>query len=319
MSTEQKPQPAGGSPAPHHKEHYETTALGTTLISNWGKFKQGKLISYKMMGIILVAGTAIGLLIYIWAEKRSLSSKYWMELEGANSLASLEDFSKAHGDSTVGRVAELDRARVLLGPEGIDKLPQARDEAERKHAVENIDMARDLMLKLIDQFKDEPILRLECLMGMAKSEAALIGYPKEGGLPTEFRGSVDKLIGWLDKVADAAEGTPWGDDAKKLSASLKSGSKELVEVQENLYRSSVMNSGFPGGGFPGGPIAPGLTPGGIPPVGGGPIAPPIAPPTVTPTPPGPVAPPTPPTSTTPLPKPPDSKPPTPKPSAPTKK
>ncbi|HEY3789513.1 MAG TPA: hypothetical protein VGL71_11700, partial [Urbifossiella sp.] len=259
MSMESKPP----EQLPHHKDHLETTALGETLLTGWEKFKQGKLISYKWMGIILIAVTAIIVGIYIWNEKEKGRSLLWVELENANSLKSLEDFAGAHPNTVPGRIAELDRARYLLGPDGIDKIPQARDEGERKRAIENIDAARDLMTKLIGEFQDDPIMRIECLMGMAKSEAVFIGISKDGS-PTEFKGSVEKLIEWLDKIVGEADGTPWGDDAKKLSDSLKSSDPkvkdELVNVQRSLYNSALM-PGMPGLG----PLAPG----GAPPFGGG--------------------------------------------------
>jgi len=285
MSTEQKPPQTPPASTPHHKEHYETTALGTTILSSWDKFKQGKLISYKAMGIILIVATAIGVTIYILSEKSRLIPKQWMELESVNTLSQLQEFATKNPNSMVGRAAEMDRARVLLGPDGIEKLTTSRDEGERKRAIENIEEARSLMLKLIDQLKDEPILKLECLVGMAKSEAALIGVPKEGGAPTDYRGSVEKLLEWLDKVVQAGEGTPWADDAKKLSDALKSGPKtkeELTEVQANLYRSSLGIGGGPLG--PGdGPLGPGAPPfgGGFPPIralpGGSDPIPPIKP------------------------------------------
>lgn len=275
MSTEQKPE----TPVVHHhKEPIETTALGESLLTGWQKFQAGQLISYKWMGIILIAVAAVGVAAYIWIEREKGRSQLWVELESANSLTALEKFAEANPNTMPGNIAEMDRARFLIGPDGIEKLPTAKDETERKRAIENIDTARDLMTKLIDKFKDQPILKLECFVGMAKSEAALIGINKEGS-PTESRGSVEKLIEWLDKIGEAAEGTPWGDDAKKLSSSLKSGSKvkdELVNLQRSLY---TLTQVFPGGGpiapdgpFSGFPTLPGLP-------GGGSIVPPIAPPT----------------------------------------
>jgi hypothetical protein len=295
MSTEQKPEP----PKPLHlKEQIDSNALGHTLLTTWEKFKAGQLIGYRWMGLILIAITAIIVTIYIVSEKSKAKSQLWVELDGANSLTALEKFAESHPNTQAGRAAEMDRARILLGPDGIEKLPNARDEGERKRAIDNVEKARQLMTRLIDEFQDDPILKLECLMGMAKSEAAFIGISKEGSVG-EFRGSIPKLIEWLDKVSEAAEGTPWGEDAKKLSESLKNGSKrdEPEHVQRSLYALSPF-SGLPGGG----PLAPGGGPG-LPPIGGcpgpgtSPLAPPIAPPIAPPAPsgtpltPGPVAPP----------------------------
>ncbi len=286
MSTEPKPVETP-SQQMHHQHQQEkldaeTNALGESLISGWQKFKAGDLISYKWMGIILIAVTAIGLAIYIYSEKVAERSKLWIDLESANSRTALEEFAEKYPNTLPGEIAEFDLARFLLGPEGLEKLPTARDKAERKTAVENIEKARELMTKLLEKFKEQPILKVECLVGIAKSEAAFIGLAKDDS-PTEFRGSVDALIGWLDKIVEAAGDTPWGEDAKKLSESLKSGGKvkeEFVSVQRNLYAS------MPSTPFGGGPLAPGKTPldGGIPGLPGGlgnPITPaptPITPP-----------------------------------------
>jgi hypothetical protein len=292
MSAEQKPveTPSQQMHNQHLKEQLQTNALGESLIGGWQKFKAGQLISYKWMGIILIAITAIGLTTYILLEKASERSKLWVELEAANSRTALEKFAEENPNTVAGNIAQLNLARYLVGPDGMDKLPTARDEAERKTAIKNIEDARDLFTKLIDAFKDQPALRVQCYMGMAKSEAAFIGLTKDGSL-NETYGSVDKLIDWLDKVAEAAEGTPWGDDAKKRSESLKAGGtmkEEFLNVQRSLYNVALMPS-FPDGG----PLAPGKTPldGGIPglPGVGDPIAP-TSPPSITPVPPIPKAP-----------------------------
>ena len=250
MSTEPK-QVEKPSEAMHHqhqkeKEELETTALGQNLMHGWQKFKNGQLISYKWMGISLIALAAVLLTWYILSEKAQARSQLWVELENANSRTALEEFASKNPNTLAGHVAEMDLARFLLGPDGMEKLPTARDEAERKTAIDNVEKARELMTKLIDAFKDQPILKVECLAGMAKSEAAFIGLNKPGTL--DPLGSVDKLIEWLDKLAEAADGTPWGDDAKALSNKLKSGGNaktEFVEVQRKVY---VLATPFGGDG-----------------------------------------------------------------------
>jgi hypothetical protein len=261
---------------PHHKEHLETTALGQALLKGWEQFKAGQLISYKWMAIILIAVTAIILTWYILSEKNKERSKLWTELDNANSLTALEKFAESNPDTMAGRVADLDRARYLLGPDGIEKLPMAKDEAERDRAVGNIEKARELFTKLLDPFKDQPSLKLQCFMGLAKSEAALIGVEKPG---SSAKGSVDKLIEWLDKVAETADGTPWAEDAKKMASSLKAGSKsreEIVDIQRSLYNVALRPS-LPGGGpiAPAGPGDPGFGLPNLPgfPGSGGPLAP----------------------------------------------
>lgn len=266
MSTEQKPAEAPAAQPHHHKETLETNALGEALLTNWQKFKAGQLISYKWMGIILIAIAAVFLLIYILSEKAAERSKLWIELENANTRSGLAEFAEKNPNTVAGHVAELDLARFLLGPEGIDKLPTSRDEAERKTAVENIEKARELFTKLLDAFKDQPIMRVQCLVGLAKSEAAFIGLNKPGTF--DSMGKVEKLIEWLDKLAEAADGTPWAEEAKKMSNSLKSGGKakeEFVNVQRSLYTLSVLPGAGDGPKTPTNPFdpIPGL-PGGDP-------------------------------------------------------
>jgi hypothetical protein len=291
MSTEQKPQPP--APSAHHREHPQTTALGVTLISGWDKFKQGKLIGYKWMALILIVGAIVGVSWYIFSERSHLQSQLWAELETANTLNSLEKFSEAHANTKVGLAADMDRARVLMGPEGLEKIPAARDEGVRKQAIANVEAARALMTKLADQFNDDPIAKLECLKAMAESEKAFMGIQKPDA-PSESLGSSEKLLEWLDKVSAAGEGTPWGDDAKKFAAELRSDPKvkeQLISVQRGVY--GMTRPLDPGAGLgplaPGGPFGP--RPDGFPGIPGLPglnglntPIPPVTPPSLTPMP-----------------------------------
>lgn len=264
----------------------------------WQQFTSGKIISYKVMAIILIVVAALVTWWWISKAKTETASKMWMEMERATTVSELEEFAKAHPNTPAGRVAQLHVARYLLGSEGIDPL-NARDRVRQQKAVENIEKAREMFAKLADEFKDDPVLKAEALLGAAKAEAALIGIGKEGK-PEEFRGSVEKTIEYLDRLAADAADTPWGKDAKKLADGLRDTSKpesvraELTRVQVGLYTLPTLPT-FPG--FD--PIVPGGTPpsGPLPGIPGGPIAPGPTPPggtTPNPTPPGP----TPPTPTT---------------------
>ena len=323
MSTEQKHDP-------------ETTALAEKLSHWWTLFKQGKLLSYRVMAIILISVTAIGGYLYFRSAKVVETSKTWVELETKNSLSSLKDFAKANPNSLAGQVAEFQIARYQLGAEGIEKLSAAQDEAQRKKAIENVEEGRDTLARLAEQFKNDPVLRAECYLGLAKAEAALIGLTKENSI--EFRGSIKALSDHLDKLAEVADGTPWGEDAKKLSAALKAPSStigdELLRVQIGLYKLEPqllpgVGPQSPSGGPP--PFSIPGVPGGSPGMFGAPFSPgPIAPepsgviPPSTPAPSPPKAPdapapspkstaPTTPGSTPPGPKPPEGSPPGPKP------
>ena len=266
-----------------HDKSLETNALADWIGRTWTRFKQGQLVSYPVMALILLVVAGVGLFLYIRSERAVAASQAWVALEGANTDKALEEVADRFKDSTAGRVAELIRARNLLGAEGIDRLTAA-DREQRAKAVKSIEAAREMMAKLADGFGDrQRVLRAECYLGLARAEAALIGVSKEGSL-TEFHGSVDKLLGYLDQLAGAAEGTPWGDEAAKLAKTIRADDKaraDYVDVQRSLATTV-----FQGGGL-GGPLSPtGGPPGlGLPPIlGGDPTIPGLPGPTAPPAP-----------------------------------
>ena len=69
----------------------ESNALAARLSRTWERFKQGKLISYPMMAVLLLVVTGLGLWWWIARERVKEASKTWVELEGANTVSALED------------------------------------------------------------------------------------------------------------------------------------------------------------------------------------------------------------------------------------
>src|SRR5262245_35161844 len=74
----------------------DQNALAERLGKFWGNFKQGKIISYKWMAILLIVGAAIGVTWYILAERKAANSRRWVGLDEANTPDALEEFSKAN-------------------------------------------------------------------------------------------------------------------------------------------------------------------------------------------------------------------------------
>jgi hypothetical protein len=268
MSTEQKP-PATNVPHPTHsptEPKAEPNALARALTGGWEKFKQGKLLSYPMMALILLIVTGIGLTWWIVRERRGAESARWTKFDGLSSISSLEEFVKENPDTKQAKLANLEIARAQLGQEGIEKL-NALDPLARKNAVANVEKAREAFAKLVDEFKDDPVIKVECMLACAKAEAVLVGMPKEGQLE-QRRGDPAKAIEWLDKVAEAAPETDWGKDAKKLADTLRNQNtqQQVVTLQAMVYDISPA--------LPKGPSIPGLPPGlGGPPGDGFPIPP----------------------------------------------
>lgn len=249
MSTE--PKPATAPPAKHDPKP-EPNALASSLTGGWDKFKQGKLISYPLMALILVVVAGIGVTVYITRANRKAESAKWVELTSLNSVKGLEEFATNNPGTVQGRLAALDVARVQLGPEGIE-LFAAPNADVRKKAVESVEKARDTFAKLVDEFKDDPVIKPLCMLGCAKAEVALVGMPKEGQVldplnPTaiESHGDPKKAVEWLDKVAEAAPETPWGKQSKELADTLRNQNtqQQVITLQASAY--SIATPTMPG-------------------------------------------------------------------------
>jgi hypothetical protein len=258
MSTEQQPQP----PATEPKS--EPTVLALGLATGWDKFKQGQLVSYPVMALVLVLVTALGVGWWIMSERRKAESVKWSELDalsagGPPTVAALEEYVKKYPNTPQAKVATLEIARLHLGLEGIEKMSiretdlpmEGGSESARKiraAAVSNVEKAREEFAKLADDFKTDLAIRVECLFAGAKAEAVLVGVPKEGQVE-QFRGDPAKAVELLDKVAEAAPETPWGKDAKKLADALRNQNTkdQVITLQSMMFR---LTPSLPGGTFP---------------------------------------------------------------------
>lgn len=236
MSTEQQQQPAPATPHATNptEAKAEPNALARALTGGWEKFKQGQLLSYPMMALLLLVVTGIGVTWWIVRERDKTRSAMWVEFDGLTSNEALDDYAKKYPNTMQAKLATLERARNQLGPEGIDRLT-ATDAGVRNAAITNVEKAREAFAALVDEFKDDPVIKVECLLACAKAEAALVGLPKEGQL-LQFRGDPKKAIEWLDKVAEAAPDTDWGKDSKKLADALRN---QNTEQQVRLLQTMV--------------------------------------------------------------------------------
>ncbi len=259
MSTEQK--------------DLEQNVLASRLSRGWSNFKQGKLISYKMMALILVVAAGLGLWWYIASERKKDSSRRWVEFDEATSAEKLEELAKRYPNTPLASYSLLNVARGQLGPDGIDILNSTRTE-QRPVAVENIEKARKGFGELVGQFGDDLVGRAECYLGLAKAEMALVAVPVKTDQPAgpdpqavgEFRGQVPKVVEYLDELAKlAAPDTPMAKDSKKLADALRNEqapdpkdrlpAEEFKRIQRALYELRGPHMGRPGAA--GGPLSPG--------------------------------------------------------------
>ncbi len=270
MSTEQKP-----ATPPSHPHRQEPNVLTAGLSSVWDKFKRGQIVSYPLMALILLVVTGIGGGWWFLHARNKANSARWTGLDTRASVADYEQYVKENPKTLQAKLATLEIARIHLGPEGIDRMfVQSTDfqqmqpaEAEKKAretrdaAVASVEKAREEFPKLVEEFKDDPVIRVECMYASAKAEAVLVGIPKAGQL-AERRGDPKKAVEWLDKVVAAAPDTEWGKSAKKLSETLKNQTTEqqVATLQASLFDVSP---GLPRPSLPGIPGMPGLP--GLPP------------------------------------------------------
>ncbi|AMV27152.1 hypothetical protein VT84_22310 [Gemmata sp. SH-PL17] len=263
MSTEQQPPATQPLVKTEPKSETEPNVLAASLANGWEKFKQGQLVSYRVMALTLVIVAAVGVTYYILVSNKKVESSKWVEWDSLGSVASMEEYAKKNPNTPQARLAALEVARIQLGADGIERLP-AQDKDVRKKAVESIEKARETFSKLVDEFKDDPLLKTQCLLGAAKAEAVLVGMLKDDSLD-QFRGDPKKAIDWLDKVAEAAPDTNWGKDSKKLADELRNlnTKDQIVKLQTTVY--SIQAPSLPTLD----PKMPGLT--GIPGHGGQPI------------------------------------------------
>jgi hypothetical protein len=249
----------------------EQNALATTLSGFWTNFKQGKIISYKWMAVVLILVAAIGVTWYITSERSAAASRRWVEYDEANSIDALKEVSAKNPGTIQDKLARLQRARALLGESGIEQL-NANSTELRDRGVASIEDAREMFQQLLEDFKTDPVFKPECLLALAKAEAALVAVPATPGNQTEYKGKVPKVIEYLDQLSEAAApDTPWATDSKRLADQLRKNDGDFVRIQRSLFDTRPTFPKFndpmlPGGLGPnpplGGPASTGLT--GIP-------------------------------------------------------
>jgi hypothetical protein len=244
-------------------EQKDQNALAARLSGFWDNFRQGKIISYKWMAILLIAVSAIGVTWYIISERRAGASLRWMDEAEANTREAQEDISKKYPGTIQDKLARLQIARGLLSEAALsivssesfappDASPQERDRRAaqaRDASVASIESARDMFRQLLDDFKNDPVIKAECLLGLAKAEAVLVAVPASPGQLLEFKGKIPVVVDYLDQLAEAAApDTPWATDSKKLADSLRNEqsptSDEFRRIQRSLFDFRPIGTDF---------------------------------------------------------------------------
>jgi hypothetical protein len=245
-------------------EQKDQNALARRLSTFWGDFKQGKIIGYKWMAILLIVVAAVGVLWYIVSERGSAASQKWVEVADASTREAQEEISQKYPGTIQDKLARLQIARsllhdgtlALLSPESFaspDLLPQDREKRiteARDRNVANIEKAREMFGQLLEDFKNDPVIKAECLLALAKAEAALVAVPTSPGQLLEFRGKVPVVVEYLDRLAEAAApDTPWAKESKKLADLLRNeqspSADEFRRIQRTLFDFRPVGTAIP--------------------------------------------------------------------------
>ena len=192
----------------------EPTALESAATGLVDRARAGQLLSpraARWLGIALVALLAVGVWLYLRNANRKAASRTWADF--AQPGLDLADYAAKNKESVVGRVARLERARRLFGPDGVATLAGS-DRAARLKGIENIVAARDEFVKLAKEFAGDKTLSATCLSDAAEAELALVGIPKDAASPenlgtvagaTNYLAEAVKIVGQTTKAGEFYE------------------------------------------------------------------------------------------------------------------
>jgi hypothetical protein len=265
----------------------ETNDLAAGAAAFLDRAKSGRLVSPKLLGVVLAVAVLGGVWWYVSTSNTRSASASWAsfaDIARTGGAASLEEYIKAGGNDTPGRLARLELARIKLGPDGIVKL-SLRDNDQRTKAIASIEAARTELTELAGEFRGDKAMQAACLLDAAEAELALVGIAKSAG-GSDFRGSVSTAADLTRQAADAVgPTTPFGETLIERAKELEANKAQIEEVGLKLNQlltppPSLVPSG--GLGTPKAPEGklPEITP--PPPPADGPNAPagPVTPPTV---------------------------------------
>ena len=220
---------------PHEVPPIEKNDLAEGLKAIAAKAKAAKSSNFRFVLLLLALGGIVGAWLYLRGTGRTSDADAWRHLEALGGLDDFEKFAETYANTSPGRAAQLQQARILLA-QGIDQLTKPAFDADaRKKTVEKVEKARELFAKLAGEFKDDLTLRAQCYEGAAKAELSLVGVPKADGNLTDDRGSVKKAAEYYrDYAKTVGEATPPGEAALKKAKEIEEKESEIKALGSGL-------------------------------------------------------------------------------------
>ena len=241
-----------------HEKDLQRNELAASVQNLWEQTKSGKILSPRVWGVLIGVVLILGLWWYFATSSKSAASAQWTKLEQITSKAELEDYANKNATTVSGKIARLQLARIKIAGDGLSKLNR-RDGDERSKAITAVEEAKDELVKLAGEFKNDPTLRAQCLDLAAKGELALVGIPKAKD-STEFKGSVELAVAHLKTLADTVgKETAAGKTALEQAADLEKNREQVLDLGKELQSLLTPELKAPDIKFPdglGNPIVP---------------------------------------------------------------
>jgi hypothetical protein len=186
---------------------------------------------YALVGSVALVAAVLGLYVYWLNGQHREKSQRVLDLYSADTIEKLDEIIKAGPpDSNVVTFARLQKARLALNRDGIEKLGTT-DSDIFKAAVAHIEEGRKLYKDILNDLKTEPALQQEAWIGCAKAEESLLGTPKTKD-STDYLGSYDEMV---KDYENAAAIEPDSEVSKGYAATAAKLKEKRVEI-EQFYR-----------------------------------------------------------------------------------
>jgi hypothetical protein len=221
-----------------HRQQLQQNALYTWAENLLENIRSGRIFTTRAFGVLIAAVLAAGIIYYVVRSGKSDTSRVWSEFANATSAKALKEFADQNPKSPAAKAARVQDARILLGPEGMDRL---RDKDQRTQAIANVEKGRDEMARLADEIKDDLSMRVQCLRAAGEAELSLVGIPSASS--GQFRGTVEKAAEYFTRAAEAAGvNSPPGEADKKKADDLLANKEKILILGVTLNNQMAVGT-----------------------------------------------------------------------------
>jgi tetratricopeptide (TPR) repeat protein len=220
-----------------HRKELQTNALAHRM----EQFVQGMKGAQKPTSITLWVIIGLAVVTFVWwsIDRRTSAaarSRSWAEFDasrspdGQPSTDGLETVAMQHSGTEAARIAQLERARILL-QNGLQGVYPA---GLRDRAKAQLEEAIELYQKYTGRSADSPVIRRQALLGIARAkEALVITKTNRDDATAQLKEALDAY----DRYLDAADPeSPVAAQVKEHVAQLRNDPDQITEFYTKLNR-----------------------------------------------------------------------------------